>query len=712
MKTPWSEPGSPPTDELDPGRLIGYLDRLVVEPGDTIELKVSASAPSATALLMALAPVTRMAQLPQGQPSPAFPVSEQPLRLGSLGIVPSFPVLRCPRVSLWIWPSSDLPMTCGVLGTWSASTSSGWGLALDQNRPVLHVDGERCRAAAPLRPRTWHHVVLGYDQQSGAAEIVVETAARLLSPARQPEQHVASAPLTSGLLVGDERRPFRVAALGDSTPRFDGRLARLAVEDDGCVVATWDFSQEMGGRVVGDSEAHGLHLELQQTPARGVPGPSWDGSVHDWWVDPSHHDAIHFHSDDLTDAGWRTDWTAEVPLKAPCGLHVVEVRTATSTDRIPFFVARRRTDNPVCFLASTATYFAYANQRLDRGGFAELGTPSGPSDPGLPLAGPSTYEPHEDGSGTFYASRRKPIANFRLGGPPWGLELDRAVWDWLETEVADFDILTDEQLHVEGGASLDGCRVLVTGAHSEYWSTEMLDALCDWLRDGGRLMSMGANAFYWRVAHDPVDPAILELRRAEDGTRAWIAEPGEYHDSFTGALGGMWRRLGRPPNLVSGTGFAGQGFGPPRPHRISPAARTDPRTSWIFDGTSGGDYVVDRDGLPLPTAGLEVDRYDVTLGSPDHAAVLASATDLDPSMRRAKEELFANGAEPDDGGLRSDVVFFETDSGGAVFSTGSLAWAMALADGGDAAVISGNIFRRFLDATPFSRAAPLRHSAT
>jgi N,N-dimethylformamidase len=50
------------------------------------------------------------------------------------------------------------------------------------------------------------------------------------------------------------------------------------------------------------------------------------------------------------------------------------------------------------------------------------------------------------------------------------------------------------------------------------------------------------------------------------------------------------------------------------------------------------------------------------------------------------------------------MVFFETQSGGAVFSTGSIAWAGSLSHNGyrnNVAQISRNVLRRFLDPTPF-----------
>ena len=43
---------------------------------------------------------------------------------------------------------------------------------------------------------------------------------------------------------------------------------------------------------------------------------------------------------------------------------------------------------------------------------------------------------------------------------------------------------------------------------------------------GGRLMYLGGNGFYWRVARNPAVPGVLEVRRAEGGIRTWAAEGG------------------------------------------------------------------------------------------------------------------------------------------------------------------------------------------
>ena len=73
---------------------------------------------------------------------------------------------------------------------------------------------------------------------------------------------------------------------------------------------------------------------------------------------------------------------------------------------------------------------------------------------------------------------------------------------------------------------------------------------------GAVLLACGEAA---RLCGVPVT-GVIEMRRAEDGIRSWMAEGGEYYHSFTGELGGMWRRMGRAPQSVAGTGMTAQGF--------------------------------------------------------------------------------------------------------------------------------------------------------
>ena len=218
-------------------------------------------------------------------------------------------------------------------------------------------------------------------------------------------------------------------------------------------------------------------------------------------------------------------------------------------------------------------------------------------------------------------------------------------------------------------------------------------------------MYMGGNGFYWRIAYHPEDSGIIEVRRSEDGVRAWIAPEGEYYHQFTGEYGGLWRRLGRPPNQLVGVGFAAQGFDGGTYYRVKPGA-LDARVSFIVEGLdTSEDIWGDFGNQGGGAAGEEIDRWDESIGSPAHAIVLASSENHRPGMLRVKEELFSLPAPENDSRVRADMTFFETAFGGAVFSTGSISYAGALAHNdydNNIARITNNVLDRFIDPESFT----------
>ena len=478
-------------------------------------------------------------------------------------------------------------------------------------------------------------------------------------------------------------------------------------------VARWDFAQKIDSQVIVDVSGHNRDGRLYQTPVRGVCGSLWDGSVQSFHDNPLHYAAIHFHDDDLTDAGWQDTLSWQVPEDQTSGQYALKidftaVDGAVSDEYLPFFVRARQASAPIAYLAPTATYLAYANQRL---GFAGgmFGEPvfHQANQAFLykhPEVGDSLYEHHRDGSGVHFSSRLRPVLNFRPKTVTWAFNADTHITHWLKETGQNFDVVTDEDLHLHGAAALAGYQVVITGSHPEYYSTAMRDGLADFLDQGGRLMYMGGNGFYWRVAFQPDNPAIMEVRRAEDGTRAWIARPGEYYHQFSGEYGGMWRRLGKPPNELVGIGFAAQGFDGGTYYRVQPGA-LDPRVEFIVDGVSAeadlwGDFGNQGGGA----AGEEIDRFDTELGSPAHAVTIATSEAHKPGMLRVKEEFHMMEIPTQGSKVRADMVFFETPSGGAVFSTGSISYAGSLAHNNfdnNIARLTGNVLRRFIDPTPF-----------
>ena len=549
----------------------------------------------------------------------------------------------------------------------------GWALLIDgAGVPRFRVGSDEVVGGAPLERNRWVELEAGVD----AGSLWVRQ--RPL-PTRSPGEDLASPPAElraprsggAGVRAGGTGRGLLMAAWwgedGQATDHFDGRLEEPTLEvadaagdrpDAYRLLASWDFARGIGSSVVHDVGPLQLHGRTVQCPARAVTGSTWDGSVQRWTEAPDQYAAIHFHHDDLVDAGWEADAAVTVPVTTPSGVYCFRVTGPDgSVDRTPFVV--RPPDGTatadVLFLLPTATYLAYANHRMtiDGSDFFPARSRLRPEFQYLrdhPEVGLSMYEYHADGSGVMYSSRRRPVLNLRPGADGWAFTADTNLVAFLE-RWGRFDVATDEDLHREGAALLDRYRVVVTGSHPEYFSTAMLDALEAFLRHGGRLMYLGGNGFYWRVAFHPEQPGVMEVRRAEDGTRGWIAEPGEYYHEWGGEYGGLWRRLGRPPNQLVGVGFAAQGFDRAAPYRRTPASFTG-RAAWIFDGVEADDVFGDY-GVGRGAAGQEIDRFDERLGSPHHAVVLAYSDEHSPEMLRTKEELLATRpvvADPRDPG--------------------------------------------------------------
>ncbi len=475
------------------------------------------------------------------------------------------------------------------------------------------------------------------------------------------------------------------------------------------LVAAWDFSRDIDGDEFLDVSGNGLHGRFHNTPTRAVKGVRWDGSEQDWKRAPHHYGAVHFHEDDLTDAGWEAgiEWT--VPETLSSGVYAVKLTRGEDEGYIPFFVrpSPRHAKAGVVLLASTATYLAYANTRFSMyAAMLDENLAMDPKDAYLrdhPEVGLSLYERHADGSGVHYSSHLRPTLNLGPKGRMWSFNADTNLTAWLHHLGVSFDVVTDADLDREGAALLDGYRVVITGTHPEYCSTGMLDGLENHLARGGRLMYLGGNGFYWRIAYHPRNRAVIELRRSEGRGLAWDSAPGEYYHAFSGEYGGLWRNLGRAPNRLVGVGFVALAGDAGTRYRRQPGA-DDPRAGFIFAGTSEGERFGDYGSVCGGAAGQEIDRWNPQLGSPGHALVLASSVDHPDDFRLVREEADARYPGLEGSKLRADMTFFETPAGGAVFATGSIGYAGALAHrdyDNDICRITSNVLERFLDPTPF-----------
>jgi N,N-dimethylformamidase len=199
---------------------------------------------------------------------------------------------------------------------------------------------------------------------------------------------------------------------------------------------------------------------------------------------------------------------------------------------------------------------------------------------------------------------------------------------------------------------------------------------------------------------------VIEVRRAEGGVRSWDAEPGEAHMSFSGEYGGLWRRNARAPQRLVGVGFISQGFDACSYYRRT-AAADDPRVAWMVAGVADeilGDFGVLQGGA----AGLEIDAVDRWLGTPPHALVIARSENHSNTYELVSEEVLVPHGATDaiiNPEIHADLTFFETPGGGAVFSTGSIAYAGSLAWNGfdnNICRLTTNVLNRFKDPAPFA----------
>ena len=233
-----------------------------------------------------------------------------------------------------------------------------------------------------------------------------------------------------------------------------------------------------------------------------------------------------------------------------------------------------------------------------------------------------------------------------------------------------------------------------------------MQALEDYLAGGGRFIYLGGNGFYWRAEPSTVEPHALELRRAESGIRVWATEPGESYHAHGGGYGGLWRRIGRPAHRLVGNGFSSQGRHLGFPYRFTDAIR-DPRVAFMTPGTTAEPGMVfgDQGFMGGGAAGFELDSADVKYGTPPHALIVAKGVVIHPDYGPVNEDMLVNRhPRPQEDWSCADIVFFETASGGAVFSVGSMTYVGGLPVNGYDNVLTRlttNVLRRFLDPTPF-----------
>ncbi len=665
-------------------------------------------------------------------------------------------------VHVFAYPTTPGRGEQALISRFDATTKTGWALVVNASGYLELVvgDGERTAtltADRPLFACAWHAVSASFDPVAGTARItqrpVVNATNSLIGPVVPLDvtsvaaatldvaPRIADAPVLLGAwLVGrDGPRLVHGASYNGKLddPRIYGRmltdadLATLAAggEPDGKrLLAHWDFAEGIGPDGVPTSDvvdvAGGLQGTTVNTPARGMTGWNWLGREENFKHAPAEYGAIHFHDDDLDDCRWDVAFELVIPDDLPSDVYAVKLTTDEAEDYVPFFVLppRGTATAKILLLIPTASYLAYANDHIAFDappGQAILGHTSVLAEQDFYIYehvefGLSTYDLHSDTSGVHITTWRRPIINMRpkfrhATGSVWQFPADLHLVDWLHALDFEFDVATDHDLQAEGVELLRRYNVVISPSHPEYYSTEMLDAYEEYLATGGRGMYLGSNGYYWIVSFDPERPWVMEVRKAESGSRAWQARPGEYHHQYGGLRGGLWRNRARPPQKIWGVGFTSEGFDRSSYYVQLPDAAAQ-SASWIMDGIEGDELIGDFGLAGGGAAGYEIDRYELALGTPPHALLLAASEGHSDNYPHVSEEImfaFPGMAGTQDPQVRADIVYFDTPNGGAVFTPGSISWCGSLSHNGYANNVSrmtANVLRQFERDEPAPRA--------
>jgi hypothetical protein len=243
---------------------------------------------------------------------------------------------------------------------------------------------------------------------------------------------------------------------------------------------------------------------------------------------------------------------------------------------------------------------------------------------------------------------------------------------WLEREGFEYDLYADFHLH-SAQLDLSAYKVLILGAHPEYWSEAMYRCVKAWVREqGGRLMYLGGNGLNCEVEFPDAATMRCRTNLLSPAGQLGMVDP----QNATGYLESRFHRTVRESeaNLL-GVVTTETGIMTAAPYRVVDAGH------WAFEGT-----------------GLQ--NGDIFGGISLHERCFGGASGHETDKRSPFSPpttiLLAKGLNPDEGG--AEMVAHTTESGGEVFAAGSITYPASLLVDAAISRITRNVLARFLSA--------------
>ncbi|HEX2913338.1 MAG TPA: N,N-dimethylformamidase beta subunit family domain-containing protein [Chloroflexia bacterium] len=334
--------------------------------------------------------------------------------------------------------------------------------------------------------------------------------------------------------------------------------------------------------------------------------------------------------------GWQTSFSLEIPLDWQSGLYAAQCTAASGSQSYITFVVKPAPENlnKIALLANVNTWNAYnswgGSSKYDG---ATVGSFERPNPATTPL---------DDGN-----------VNHLTRAELW-------VLNWLEESGYPVDVYSDFDFH-SGIENLASYKALILSTHPEYWTTQMLDNLENYLAQGGNLLYLGGNGLFERCEYNEDASALLFF-----GGDAQQGRDRNYFRNLTPP---------RPERAILGVGFVYNNYltvSPPAPYQVDMADHP------FFAGTglNNGDFI-GQNGYNGAASGWEIDISD-SASAPDGVIVTAWA-DNDRGSPPANLQVLARGAnKPVEGPYGAHMTYYETESGGFVFSAGSLCFSGSL----------------------------------
>ena len=364
----------------------------------------------------------------------------------------------------YIWPTvpNKGSRQC-IFGRFDVKTNEGYCLGIAPNGYLEFWvgDGKEVDYLAselPLQKQVWYFVAASFDHKTGKVNLYQEGVLNRYNSIigkvvpfdyrshtqttfrfRQKNRKDVPFVISGGLDFHEKRGQFisdtyagkidRPAVCGGVLSRDElDNICSGGMPPKDSIIAYWDttegFSEKGISNTVIDIGPNKLNAEGFNHPVRGLTGWNWTGKNDSFRLAPNEYGGIEFHPDSLTDARWKVWKTMKIPESLRSGVYAIRLKAGKGElgeEYIVFFVRPKNPKSKLCFLVPTATYLAYANEKLSFD--AQIIQPMTGQPPIItdidieryknPEFGLSTYDSFDDGSGVCFSSYKRPILNMR-----------------------------------------------------------------------------------------------------------------------------------------------------------------------------------------------------------------------------------------------------------------------------------------------------------